>query len=428
MTSRRSSFLSLCLAEPFRIFFPLATLLGLSGVSLWPLFFSGLHKFYPGQMHARLMIEGFLAGFVIGFLGTALPRLLSAPALRRGELWPLVGLYLAAAGLHIAHRHGAGDLVYIALMLALGVCMIARVRRRAELPPPGFVLVGLGFLSGIVGPVLWLCGAQGWVSGAVAMFGANLLNQAFVLLPLLGIGTFLLPRFLRLREVRTLAEERTASAGWWWRAAFSLATGIALLASFWLEAARPGAPLAASLRAAAAIFYLTAMVPFHRQSLPPHTGSLAAQLSLLALAVGLIFPLFWPAQRLAGLHVIFLGGFSLITITVATRVVLGHSGNEELFETRLPSLQIATALLLVGAALRAFADFSPERSYWLSVASYLWMFAAGVWGFAVLPKVRVADPSGDVSCSANRELQAGGVRTLANSSRSRRSSCLNFNR
>lgn len=34
MTFARPSFLSLCLAEPFRIFFPLATLLGISGVSL----------------------------------------------------------------------------------------------------------------------------------------------------------------------------------------------------------------------------------------------------------------------------------------------------------------------------------------------------------------------------------------------------------
>ena len=87
MTPQRPSFLSLCPAEPFRIFFPPATLLGISGVSLWPLFFSGLHPFYPGPMHARLMIKGFLAGFVIGFLGTALPRLLSAPPLRRSDLW-----------------------------------------------------------------------------------------------------------------------------------------------------------------------------------------------------------------------------------------------------------------------------------------------------------------------------------------------------
>jgi len=402
VSEAKPRYLALCPAEPFRIFFPLATLLGISGVSLWPLFFSGLHKFYPGQMHARLMIEGFLAGFVIGFLGTALPRLLSAPPLRRGELWTLVALYLLSAGLHIGHQPRAGDLGFIALMLCFGACMVARARRREELPPPGFVLVAFGFLSGLIGPVLWLCGTQGWVSGSVMLFGALLLNQAFVLFPLLGIGTFLLPRFLRLRDVRTMAEERTASAGWWLRAAFSCATGLALLASFWIEASHPAAPAATWLRAIAAIVYLAAMVPFHRQSLPLRTASLAAQLALLALVVGLIFPLFWPGQRLAGLHIVFLGGFSLITFTVATRVVLGHSGNEALFETRLPSLQIATLLLLAGSVLRAVGDFSPARPHWLNAASYLWMLAAGVWGFSVLPKVRLADPSGDLSCSASR--------------------------
>src|SRR3954466_10851969 len=109
MSESRCSYLSLSPAEPFRIFFPLATLVGLSGVSLWPLFFSGLHKFYPGQMHSRLMIEGFLAGFVLGFLGTALPRLLSAAPLRRVELWLLLALYLLTAGLHIGEQPRAGD-------------------------------------------------------------------------------------------------------------------------------------------------------------------------------------------------------------------------------------------------------------------------------------------------------------------------------
>ena len=400
MSSPRPSFLSLCPAEPFRIFFPLATLLGISGVSLWPLFFSGLHKFYPGPMHSRLMIEGFLAGFVIGFLGTALPRLLSAPPLRRAELGTLLALYLLAAGLHIGEQPRAGDLAFIALMLCFAACMVARVRHRAELPPPGFVLVAFGFLSGLSGPVLWLCGLQAWASGTVMVFGALLLNQAFVLFPLLGIGTFLLPRFLRLENVRTIEEERTASSGWWLRAAFSGATGLALLGSFWMEASNPATPAAAWLRASASIAYLAAMVPFHRQSGPLRTAPLTAQLALLALAAGLIFPLFWPIQRVAGLHIVFLGGFSLITFTVATRVVLGHSGNEALFESRLPSLQIAMLLLLAGTVLRTVGDFSPARPHWLNAASYLWMLAAGVWGFAVLPKVRTADPSSDVSCAA----------------------------
>ena len=100
--------------------------------------------------------------------------------------------------------------------------------------------------------------------------------------------------------------------------------------------------------------------------------------------------------------VVFLGGFSLITFTVATRVVLGHSGNEALFETRLPALQVATFLILTGTVLRTVGDFLATRPHWLNGASYLWMLAAGVWGFSVLPKVRLADPDGDISCSARR--------------------------
>lgn len=384
-------FFDLCRAEPFRIFFPLATFFGLSGVSLWPLYFSGLHKFYPGAMHARMMVESFLAGFVLGFLGTAVPRLLSAPPLRRGELRLLLGLYLLTAGLHIGEQPRAGDLAFIVLMLTFGACLLRRLHMRTELPPPGFVLVALGYLCSIVGPALWLGGLQGWVSGDLLLFGGMLLNQGFVLFLLLGIGAFLLPRLLGTGDVPPDA------SSWRRRAIFSAATGLLLLASYGLEAGNPVAPAAAWLRSLSAIVYLAAMIPFQRQSWPIRTASLAAQLALLALVVGLLFPLFWPAQRLAGLHIVFLGGFSLITFTVATRVVLGHSGREALFQSRLPSLQITAVLLLIGAALRAYGDFSPARPHWLTHASYLWMLAAGIWGFSILPKVRLAEPSMDLS-------------------------------
>ena len=382
-------FLSLCLAEPFRIFFPLATLLGISGVSLWPLYFTGMHKFYPGQMHARLMIEGFLAGFVLGFLGTALPRLLSAPPLRRRELWTLLALFLLTSGLHIGEQPRAGDLAFIALMLCFGACMVARFHRRADLPPPGFVLVAFGCLSGLLGPVLWLAGTQGWISAQAALFGSALLHQGFVLFLLLGVGTFLIPRFLRIPDAPT------TSAAWRLRAIFAGATALVLVASYWIEAGNPISPLAAWLRALAVVAYLGAMVPFHRQAWPVRTMALAAQLALLAVVAGLVFPLFWPGQRIAGMHIVFLGGFSVITFTVATRVVLGHSGNAALFEGRLPVLQIATLLLLTGTVLRAAGDFLPTRPHWLNGASYLWMLAAAIWGFRILPKVRIADPSDD---------------------------------
>ena len=67
------------------MFFPLALLTGVIGVGLWPLFYSGLYPIYPGISHARIMAQGFMGGFILGFLGTALPRMLSSRPLRQSE-------------------------------------------------------------------------------------------------------------------------------------------------------------------------------------------------------------------------------------------------------------------------------------------------------------------------------------------------------
>jgi uncharacterized protein involved in response to NO len=347
----RPSYFSLCGAEPFRIFFPLALLIGISGVSLWPLFFSGIHKFYPGIMHSRMMIQGFLSGFVIGFLGTAMPRLLSAPPLRGWETWTLV-----------------------------------------VIPPPGFVLVGLGYLTGLSGTLLWIGGMKGWAPGSAMMLGGLWLNQAFVLLLILGVGTFLLPRFLAIQGIRPLDEERTASRAWILRALAAAGVGITMLVSYWLEAAYALVTPAAMVRGGAVVIYLLCMVPIFRTSNPGKTVPLAVNIALVSVVLGLAFPLFWPGQRIAGLHVVFLGGFSLITFTVATRVVLGHSGHGHLFRTRLPILLGVIGLLLIATVLRVIGDFLPEqRAIDLNWASYLWMGAAAAWGMAILPKVRIPD-------------------------------------
>ena len=81
-------------SEPFRLFFPLALLVTIGGVALWPLLHFGMIGIYPGTMHARVMTAGF-GGFLLGFLGTATPRLLDAPPLRRWELATLLLCWLA---------------------------------------------------------------------------------------------------------------------------------------------------------------------------------------------------------------------------------------------------------------------------------------------------------------------------------------------
>ena len=392
--SRPVRWRELCPREPFRVFFPLGALFGLSGVSLWPLFYLGIHtSFYPGLMHARMMIEGFLGAFVFGFLGTALPRMTGAPPLARWEVWPLVALHAAATGTHIAHLHFAGDRLFLLTLVFFVMCMARRIARRDDLPPPGFALAGVAFLNAIAGTAL--LAVTPWNVWAHAMpVGTALLNEGWVLLLILGVGSFLLPRFLGLPG-KTFPESRTPPPGWMPRASIAAGAGIAITATILAEqfAFHPEAARLARCGVAAA--YLVTTVPFHSAKVPNFTLTLCLRAALVLLVAGLAFPLAWPLHRVAGLHVVFIGGYSLITFAVATRVVLGHSGNSHLFPKPMPFLLTAALLIVAAAVLRAAGDLLPAtRAHWLNASSYAWMLAAAIWSWRVLPKVRTPDPEG----------------------------------
>ncbi|MGZ8900435.1 MAG: NnrS family protein, partial [Limisphaerales bacterium] len=93
--------------EPFRAFFPAGVLAGIFGVALWPLHFGGIVAFYPGQAHVRLMAYGFFGAFILGFLGTALPRMMSAPVFGVRNVALLLTVYTA-----MAVAFGAGKILW----------------------------------------------------------------------------------------------------------------------------------------------------------------------------------------------------------------------------------------------------------------------------------------------------------------------------
>ncbi len=380
----RREFFGQCREEPYRIFFPLGLVMGLAAVSLWPLYFSGIHKFYPGIMHARLMIEGFLAAFVIGFLGTAGPRLTSTARLSRGELVWLLSFYLAATGLQIGELTAWGDGAFLTLMVSFAAFMGSRFLRADELPPPGFVLVGLGLATAICGTALLLIGACG--NPLCAPLGGILINQGFVLLLVLGVGSFLLPRFLDLPA-------RPPAGAWGSNAARAGSCGIVILGTFAAEVCGIPPRWAAFARFAAALIYMGSQIPLHRGAMPRATLPQCLRLAMVLLLAGMLCQVIWPEQRLASLHVVFIGGFSLITLTVATRVVLGHGGFSHLFGGLLAPV-LGMALLLVPAmALRFLGDFATaSRPAMLSAAALLWIAGAALWAWFVLPKTLLVEP------------------------------------
>ena len=379
-------------AEPFRIFFPLGLFLGAIGVALWPLFVWHAIEFYPAEAHIRLMIEGLMGSFIIGFLGTAGPRLLDASPLIVAETCALLALQIVSAFLHLAQRQTAGDIVFLTVLLLFIGMMAKRAGARNDLPPPQFVLVVFGLLNAIAG-IFLITAAKSFANGSFAkQLGSLMLNEGFVLFPILGVGAFFFPKLLGGAKPEP-SDLRIATTLWIKRAVIAALTALVIWSSFVLEAL-------GWIRAAALVRGLTTLTYFvtqgHLLEKPsPATAGFLAQcfrLGALLLVAGLFFPVILPGYRVASLHLTFIGGFSVILFTVSTRVIIGHAGQSHLFRKRLRFLVAALTLLVIAMIARVGADFMPPaRNSHLVYAALIWLLAVTVWFVALGPKLSRSD-------------------------------------
>ncbi len=363
-------------------------LLGAIGVALWPLFVWHALDFYPANAHARLMIEGLMGSFIIGFLGTAGPRLLDARPLGGVEVSTLFAMALLSALLHLAQNQIAGDIVFLVLLLFFLGMMATRARDARDLPPPHFVLVLLGFFSAIAG-IFLIVAAKPMAAGAFTnQLGSLMLNEGFVLFPILGVGAFFYPKFLGGARPGAV-DLRLAVALWGKRAAIAAVTGFVICGSFVMEALG-WTRSAAIVRGLTTLWYFSARGRlFEKPSGPPFMAQ-CFRLGALLLVAGLLLPAALPAYRLANLHLTFIGGFTIILFTVSTRVILGHSGCAHLFQKRLEFLIASLVLLVLAMLARVSADFLPlERNSHLVYAGVIWLIAAVIWARALVPKLLI---------------------------------------
>lgn len=378
--------------EPFRIFFPAATLAGLIGVALWPALLLGWMESYPGAVHARLMMQGFFGGFVIGFMGTAMPKLVDARPLAAAEAFGLLGLFLT----HLVSASfgfiAVADAVFIIELATLFTLLRRRCHESGSVPPPSFILVGLALLSAGTGAAMQLVGKEWELSTPVELFARLAGYHAFILLSILGAGGFLLPRFLGLGVRRSYADCTADSPEWKRAAKLARLCGFVILGTFALEAAGWNRT-ATTARALIAVTYLATEVPFERLRWSWKGVHWLLITGLVCIPLGIALSGWFREARLAFLHVELIGGFALITIGVATRVVFGHSGVRERLERVHPWLTTAGVLMLLGLLSRLVGDLIPaiQHSHYL-YAALTWIAGLIVWAIAVLPRVIRPDP------------------------------------
>ncbi len=374
-------------SEPFRVFFPLAVLAGVLGVGLWPLYFAELIPFYPGMNHTRLMAFGFFGGFVLGFVGTALPRLLDAPGLKAWELGLLGSLFLALCGFHVCGATVWGEGAMVLCWLFILVCFGPRVVRGKDLPPPGFVLVLLGVLGALVGGGVSLYEHGNETSAEWLIWRQLLEFQGFTLLPLMGAGGFILPRMLGLPERQSFPVMRHPSREWWRQFGIAAGAGGLVLLTFWIEL-QGRFVVAYQLRFWVVVGYLTWQVPWH-QARPGSSVGNSLRFGLGCVGAGLLLVSCFPAWRVAFLHLSLGIGFVLVALMVGARVVFGHGDRLPALDGKRRWIRWVLGLIVVAVTSRMIGDWIPK----IMVSHYVygaifWSAAVVIWWWFVFVRRR----------------------------------------
>jgi uncharacterized protein involved in response to NO len=283
--------------EPFRVFFPAGVLAAIAGASLWPLYFGGVVQFYPGQVHARVMVYGLFGGFIFGFLGTSLPGLIGAKPFCLLEVVCMVALHLGSVFSLVAGNVLAGDGLFLALLASFSLCAALRAARRKDTPPPGFVLVGMAFLCAAAGTVISIIQSIRELDYFWVALQRLLAYQGFVLLPILGVGPFILPRFFGVASRHDFPKTKLPTKAWRKKALLALAVGSIIAGSFFVEASGGRIGLAHALRFAATLGFLLSETPFQR----PREARATAWGSRFKSPSLVFWPDTWPSQSSRGI-------------------------------------------------------------------------------------------------------------------------------
>ena len=376
--------------EPYRLLFPLGVAYAIAGALVWTVAALGWMP-YPGPLHRALMIQGFEQSFVVGFLLTALPGLTHSERCRPAEL---AAGFAAMAAFGVFAFGGwllGAQIAGLAALLTLVVAAARRLGRRAPGPAEELLFVAFGLLAGLAGGALLAAQAAGAPAWGPPRFAERLLSLGMVLSLVLGVGGLLVPTFAGMRGPLVIPGVAGPHERGPRRALYLslIAVFVAAFTAEFLGRAVPGALLRAAAASALGLLVWKLFRLPGRRAL----SSFAMWGAGWLVIAGLWWVAADPARPMAGLHVVFLGGFGLLTFAIATRVVVAHGGHGIAAEPVVLGPGVVT-LLALGLIARLWADFQPAVATMLLGASgALWAAGWALWGWRALPRIaRTAPP------------------------------------
>lgn len=375
--------------DPFRLFFPLGSLFALMGVLPWIFNLFGFPD-YPSEFHRAIMMNSFMLSFVMGFLMTAIPRFTSTHYAKLHEVIVAATALIAAAIFELLGLREYHHLTAAAAIFALMLFAFIRFQKRKMNPPFTFIFVGIGLVLWLLTNLLhfWIILTEGVRPSSISIWG-NLLSNGALMSIVLGIGGRLIPGILGWQEIVTIQRGRYEQPVSFLSAIPPLIWTLLLvhLATLFLQTILP-LPVVLLLRAGVVGSF--AFIYWRLHKLPREKSYLTwgIWISCWCFVIGSFLNVIQPSLFVHILHLILVGGFSLLTILVATRVTLAHGSKGTAAEKTSWFIPVFTLLILIATVTRVTAPLWPSAYLnHLSYAAITWSCGFILWIIFSIPKM-----------------------------------------
>lgn len=356
----------------FRPFFLGAGAFAVVSMCAWSVFYFGVVPFDAGrisalQWHAHEMLYGYTFAVIVGFLLTAVTNWTGVWTLKGG--W-LAGLFLFWCAARVLMLFGARFINCAALtdiLFGVGIFVaiahpIVRVRQWGQ----AGILVKIALLLG--GNVLFYLAALGVLErGAeVAIYGALYV----VLGLLLAIGSRVVPSFIT-NGVDGQVELRNPS----WVNGVSMGLLVVFFVNqLWMTS------VAAAALTGAFLFVINSyrLACWYTRGIWRVPLLWGLYLAFVAIDVGFLLEVIAAlsgVSRSLAVHAYTVGGIGLATLSMMSRVTLGHTGR--MISNPPVATRWSFGVLLVGVICRVLAPilFPSQYPFWILSAQAAWIFA-----------------------------------------------------
>ncbi len=327
--------------------------------------------------HAHEMIFGYTLAVIAGFLLTAVTNWTGLQTLRGIPLLILLLLWLAARtgfylpALGLAWSAVADTLFCLYLLVAITIPIV----RKRQWQQTGIVaklaLIGAGNLLFYLGVLGYLDQGTRWglYTGFYLVIGL-----------ILTMSRRLIPFFIE-RGLQTRVQLRNSSR-------VDIASLVIYLVFFVVEVFVGNRAAAAALAGVLFLIHSYRLLGWHTRGIWHKPLLWSLYLSYLFITTGFLLfaaSLWFDSLWFPALHAFAVGGIGLVTLSMMTRVSLGHTGRS--IHEPPPLMPLFLLLLVIGALVRVmFPALLPNfYSHWIELSQLMWISAFAGFVAVYLP-------------------------------------------